>query len=89
MDELEGKRGGEIIKRKMEKNEEIKFFWKQMENVSKGEKRRNEEKEGEEGGRKKRESGGREGKWGKRGKELGEGYWMRNERNIKLVIVLV
>lgn len=62
MDELEGKRGGETIKRKMEKNEEIKFFWKQMENVSKGEKRRNEEKEGEEGGRKKRESGGREGK---------------------------
>ena len=46
----------------MEKNEEMKFFWKQMENVSKGEKRRNEEKEGEEGGRKKRESGGREGK---------------------------
>ena len=73
MDELEGKRGGEIIKRKMEKNEEIKFFWKQMENVSKGEKRRNEEKEGEEGGRKKRERGGREGKWGKRGKEIGEG----------------
>ena len=46
----------------MEKNEEMKFFWKQMENVSKGERRMNEEKEGKERGRKKRESRGRGGK---------------------------
>lgn len=46
----------------MEKNEEMKFFWKQMENVSKGERRMNKEKEEKERGRKKRESRGRGGK---------------------------
>ena len=39
-----------------------KFFGKQRENVAKGERRMNKEKEGKERGRKKRESRGRGGK---------------------------